>query len=504
MKTYLLHHLLLQEQDVNKAALLAKNEVVSYGLFRKRSNALAAELFKRGLKPGDRCVVFLPKVLAECWSIFGVSVAQGVVVPVNSLLKGPQVAHILTDCEARFLLTTRDKFHSFSPSVVDAETCEVIFVDELDLDAGSTAPVDVRIGEDLAAILYTSGSTGLPKGVMLSHRNLLAGTRIVSSYLRIGPTDRLASVLSFSFDYGLNQLLTSVANNASIVLVPFRVGEDIVRAIREFDITGLAGVPTVWSLLIASAPSLKREPLPGLRFLTNSGGAVPQLTLDRLRERLPETEIFLMYGLTEAFRSTFLSPNEIDSKPGSIGKAIPECEVMVLRDDGELAQPGETGILIHRGPTVSMGYWRCPEATAKVIKPNPLKSPNTGVDMVCYSGDRVRIDEEGYLYFVGRNDSMIKTSGYRLSPTEVEDALMMTGAFSSVCVFGLPDSVLGQRVHAVATATSDEPVETRAILSQLSNVLPPYMIPRQIEVIDKLPQTPNGKVNIKQLVEERK
>ncbi len=504
MTNYLLHHLLWQDQDDEKPALLAGEETVSYSMFRSRSAALAGELHKRGLKPGERCAIYLPKVLAECWSVFAVSAAQGVIVPVNMLLKGPQVHHILADCEARFLLTTRKKFEAIASDIEDIKACDVIFVEELDLDAGESAPGDVQLGEDLAAILYTSGSTGRPKGVMLSHRNLLAGTRIVSNYLNIRSTDRLASVLPFSFDYGLNQLLTSVSQNASIVLVPFRFGEDIAQAVRKYGITGLAGVPTVWALLLASAPSLKRETLKSLRYLTNSGGAVPQLTVEKLQQRLPHTEIVLMYGLTEAFRSTYLPPGEIRSRPGSIGKAIPECEIMVLRDDGELAQPGESGLLVHRGPTVSMGYWRRPEATAKVIRANPLKEANTGVDMVCYSGDRVRIDGDGYLYFVGRDDAMIKTSGYRVSQSEVEDALMMTGAFSSVSVFGLPDDILGQRLHAVATPISGDPVDRRSILKELSNVLPSYMIPKEIELLEKLPLTPNGKVNLQQLVDERK
>lgn len=507
MTPYLLHHLLWQGQHEGKAAVLSGDDSVSYESFRIETLRLAHTLRKRGLRPGERCGIYLPKMPAECWSIFAVSAAQGVFVPVNALLKGEQVRHILADCEARCLLTTRAKFQEIESQIADLEGCEVLFVDDLADDAvepEGAASADVQLGEDLAAILYTSGSTGRPKGVMLSHRNLLAGTRIVSNYLSIRASDRLASVLPFSFDYGLNQLLTSVAQNASIVLVPFRFGEDIVRAVRKFEITGLAGVPTVWAMLLSSAPSLKESPPPSLRYITNSGGPVPRATVETLQQRLPSTEIFLMYGLTEAFRSTFLPPQEIDSKPGSMGKAIPECEILVLREDGQRAAPGETGILIHRGPTVSLGYWRRPEETAKVIRPNPFKPADTGVDLVCYSGDRVRIDEDGYLYFVGRNDSMIKTSGYRVSQSDVEDALMMTGVFSAVCVIGLPDEVLGQRIHAVATAKSGEPVDTRAVLKALSEKLPQYMVPRAIEIIDQLPVTPNGKVDQRRLVEERK
>ncbi len=227
------------------------------------------------------------------------------------------------------------------------------------------------IGEDLAAILYTSGSTGRPKGVMLSHRNLIAGTRIVRTYLGITAEDRILSVLPFSFDYGLNQLLTSVEQGARIVLLTFQFGADIVKAIVAHGITGLAGVPTIWAILTRATPMLAKTPLPTLRYITNSGGAVPSETVSRLRTLLPDTRIFLMYGLTEAFRSTYLPPEEIDRRPTSIGKAIPECEMLVVTAEGKRARPGEPGILVHRGPTVSLGYWNRPMRPPRCCGPIP-------------------------------------------------------------------------------------------------------------------------------------
>ena len=503
MSPYLLHHMLWGDQDPEKEAVVHKDHSVTYADFRSMVLSFARGLIERGLQPGDRCGIFLPKSPEECFAIFGASHAQGVFVPINPLLKGPQVSHILSDCQARFLLTNQTAYAQIQDEIEALSDCQVVFVDELSQIPESVEVEDVRLGEDLAAIMYTSGSTGRPKGVMLSHRNLLAGTRIVCQYLKISSNDRLASALPFSFDYGLNQLLTSVAKNASIVLLTFRFGEDIVRSIRKHNITGLAGVPTVWALLLASAPSLKKRPLGGLRYITNSGGPVPQLTVKQLQERLPGTDIFLMYGLTEAFRSTYLPPDEIHTRPGSIGKAIPETEVIVVKDDGTIARPGETGILVHRGPTVSMGYWQRPEETDAVIRANPLKQKDTGVDLVCFSGDRVKQDEDGYLYFVGRNDAMIKTSGYRVSQSEVEDALMMTGHFESVTVVGLPDEVLGQRIHAIAKSRTNQGDDMRAVLAQLSATLPSYMIPKEIELVTSFPQTPNGKINLKQLVAER-
>ncbi|MEM7327229.1 MAG: AMP-binding protein [Pseudomonadota bacterium] len=503
MTPYLTHHLLWNGQPDDKVALIQNDTQVDYAAFRRKTAALAGMLQSKGLKPGDRCAIYLPKELSECWSIFAASAAGGVFVPINLLLKAPQVRHIIEDCNARILITTQAKFATIAEELGDLGGCDLLFLDDLDLDQEVARPADVQLGEDLGAIMYTSGSTGRPKGVMISHRNLLAGSRIVSEYLSITSEDRLAAVLPFSFDYGLNQLISSVEQAASLVLVSFRFGEDIIKAVRKHEITGLAGVPTVWAILIGSAPSLKESPPPSLRYITNSGGAVPTKTVEQLRKLLPDTEIFLMYGLTEAFRSTFLPPDQLSIRPNSIGKAIPECEMMVVKDNGELAQPGETGILVHRGPTVSMGYWKRPDATAKVIRPNPLKEDHTGVDLVCYSGDLVRIDEEGYLYFVGRNDAMIKSSGYRISPSDVEEALMATGHFAQAAVIGIPDDTIGKRVHAIVTTKDGNDVDTRAVLKQLGQDLPNYMVPRQIEILEALPKTPNGKVNVKLLTAER-
>jgi acyl-CoA synthetase (AMP-forming)/AMP-acid ligase II len=258
----------------------------------------------------------------------------------------------------------------------------------------------------------------------------------------------------------------------------------------------------VWSILTRAAPLLPKTPLPSLRYITNSGGAVPSTTTARLRELLPGTRIFLMYGLTEAFRSTYLPPEEIDRRPTSIGKAIPECEVFAVTADGRRARPGEPGILVHRGPTVSLGYWKRPEDTARVLRPNPLIDEACGADIVCYSGDVVMQDEDGFLYFVGRDDSMIKSSGYRISPTEVEEVLMATGRFRQIAVIGLPDAVIGQRVHAVAVGRG-EAIDVREALTAASEKLAAFMLPRDIELVPELPVTPNGKVDYKALVAER-
>ncbi|MET0428260.1 MAG: AMP-binding protein, partial [Microvirga sp.] len=341
----------------------------------------------------------------------------------------------------------------------------------------------------------------LPKGVMLSHENLLAGTRIVRTYLGITADERILSVLPLSFDYGLNQLLTSVEQGARLVLLSVRLGDDVVRAIETHRITGLAGVPTLWTLLTRASPRFAGADLASLRYLTNSGGSLPLATIRRLRERLPETSLFLMYGLTEAFRSTYLPPGEVDRHPDSIGHAIPETEVFLVTADGRRAGPGEPGILHHRGPTVSLGYWGRPEDTARVLVPDPF--PVAGDDRpVCRSGDIVVADDQGFLRFLGREDAMIKTQGFRVSPTEVEAALMETGAFRAAAVIGLPDRGVGQRIHAVTVAAGNG-ADTGDVMGHLRRALAPHLVPRTIERVDSLPTTPNGKVDYKRLVAER-
>lgn len=498
----LVHDLLGDAGDDDRVALIHEARRIAYSDFRALVHSQASALHAAGLQRGDRVAVLLPKSIEECAAIFAVSRAGGVCVPINPLLRPAQVRHILDDSGAVILLTNSALRDTHAAALVDLAGLTVIDTGMLTRPPKRDLPRSNAIGEDLAAILYTSGSTGRPKGVMLSHRNLIAGTRIVRSYLGIRPDDRILSILPLSFDYGLNQLLTAVEQRASMVLLTFRFGDEIVRAIRDHGCTGVAGVPTVWSILTRAAPLLPKTKLPSLRYITNSGGAVPSTTTARLRELLPDTSIYLMYGLTEAFRSTYLPPDQVDHRPTSIGKAIPECEVFAVTADGRRAKPGEPGILVHRGPTVSLGYWKRPDDTARVLRPNPLVASACGADIVCYSGDLVVQDDDGFFYFVGRDDAMIKSSGYRISPTEVEEVLMATGGFRQIAVIGLPDPLIGQRVHAVAIARG-EPIDVRGALTAASEKLAPFMLPRDIELVSELPVTPNGKVDYKALVAER-
>lgn len=506
MSSYLLHHL-LETGTADKIAVVDGDSAYDYATFRQAVETMATWFKASGVERGDRIAIVLPKSFGECVAIFAASRADAVFVPVNSSLKDDQVKHIVADCGAKVVVTSQGRAEAIEALLDDLENPPVVgeVDDVLAARACNTAQplgAPLALGEDLAAILYTSGSTGRPKGVMLSHRNLLAGTRIVRTYLGLRPEERILSVLPFSFDYGLNQLLTVVEQGATIVLFSFRLGDQLVTALKEYRITGLAGVPSIWAILTRAAPSLAKTSLPDLRYITNSGGAVPSATVQSLRNLLPDTDVYLMYGLTEAFRSTYLPPTDIDRKPTSIGKAIPECEVFPVTADGRRAKPGEVGTLVHRGPTVSLGYWNRPEDTARVIRQNPFRSAERGGEMVCWSGDLVTEDEDGYLYFVARDDAMIKSAGFRISPTEVEEVLMATESFAQVAVIGLPDEWTGQRVHAVGIANGHVKPATE-ILKLASARLPSHMVPKKIEFVEELPVTANRKVDYKRLVAER-
>ena len=510
----LVHHLLERAaaEHPQKEALVHGDRRVSYEEMATCASNLAGNLLSCGLERSDRVAIWLDKSVEEAVAFFGISAAGGIVVPINTLLVERQVKHILDDCGVRFLVTSAARLAEHGDMLAEIESLGAILLIDTMVDADEQVLGDVMtnspreatfdnpwIGEDLAAILYTSGSTGSPKGVMLSHRNILAGSRIVCEYLEISSSERILSVLPFSFDVGMNQLITSVEKAATLVLLRFRFGEEIVREIEREHCTGLAGVPTIWAVLAGSAPSLKKKRLGSMRYFTNTGGPVPSATFRKIRAAQPHVDFYLMYGLTEAFRSTYLPPDEADARPTSIGKAIPECELFLVSESGEPCAVGEEGVLVHRGPTVSLGYWNRPDDTARVLRQHPFIPAEQGGEIVCYSGDRARMDEDGYFYFVGRADAMIKSSGYRISPSEVEEVIVGSGLVTESAVIGLPDPSIGQRVHAICVAVGDQVVDKDALLEHCARELPRHMLPRDIEFVEALPRTPNGKVDYRTL-----
>ena len=513
----LLHHF-IRDQAARRpeaVALRQRQETISYGELQTRVEAFAEGLLARGLGPSERVAVYLPKRAETVVALFGAAAAGGVLVPVNPLLKPAQVAYILKDCNVRVLVTSGDRLTLLAEGLRECHDLHTVAL----VDGAPEGPLahlrvlpweglargepgvrpHRRIDMDMASILYTSGSTGRPKGVVLSHRNMVTGARSVAEYLENVPEDRLLAVLPFSFDYGFSQLTTAFSVGASVSLMDYLLPRDVVKAVARDRITGLAAVPPLWVQL---APlDWPAEAVESLRYLTNSGGAMPTHVTARLRRSLPRTRVFLMYGLTEAFRSTYLPPEELDRRPESMGRAIPNAEILVVREDGSPCAPGEPGELVHRGSLVAMGYWNDPERTAERFKPAPGRPPEVPLtEMAVWSGDTVRTDEDGFLYFVGRRDEMIKTSGYRVSPTEVEEVLYGSGLVAEAAALGLPHPALGQGIVAVVKPR-DPAFDPEALLAACKRELPNFMVPLQVVIQDTLPRNPNGKVDRRALVE---
>jgi len=475
-------------------ALVQGGRRLSYAELDRMVSAVAGALLARGVTRGDRVAVYSPKTVEAVAAMFAVARAGAVLVPVNPVLKAAQVAHILADSGATLLVTQRARADQLAAAEALGETRLLTVEDDWPAAGagGTSAAVDAG-SDDLAAILYTSGSTGRPKGVMLSHRNLLLGAESVAGYIGNTPDDRVLCVLPLSFDAGFSQLTTAFHAGACAVLLDYLTPRDVVKAVERNGITGITGVPPLWiQLAEAEWPEAARQ---SIRYLANTGGRMPVPVTRRLRSLFPSAKLFLMYGLTEAFRSTYLDPALADGHPDSIGGAIPHAEVMVVARDGREAAPGAPGELVHAGPLVAHGYWRDAARTAERFRPAPAWSRLGGI--AAWSGDTVRREADGLLYFVGRDDEMIKTSGNRVSPTEIEEAAYATGAVAEAVALGVADARLGQAILLVASpAAGSSPEEAEATLrGAMAAALPAYMLPRTVVWRAALPRNANGKLD---------
>lgn len=519
--TTLLHELITCSADRNpeRTALTHEKTTLSYGELQSFISRFANGLISLGLARGERVAIYLEKRFETVIASFGTPAAGGVFVPLNPILKAEQIGYILRDCNVRFLVTTSERLSLLQQTLPDCHDLRhVIVLDSSNplpnLDAIATTQwsqlLDAPranghriIDTDMLGILYTSGSTGKPKGVVLSHRNMVAGAKSVSSYLENNSGDTLLAALPLSFDAGFSQLTTAFHVGARVVLLNYLLPRDVLKAIEREKVTGLTAVPPLYIQL--TQLQWPESITDHLRYFANTGGRMPRETLDALRRHLPRSKPFLMYGLTEAFRSTFLPPQEVDRRPDSIGKAIPNAEILVLREDGTPCAPNEPGELVHRGALVGMGYWNDPEKTAERYKPLPAHAPGREPGLVLpeiavFSGDTVRMDEEGYLYFIGRRDEMMKTSGYRVSPTEVEEILYATKMVGECVAFGVDDDRLGQAIQVIATPPSGASLDVAELLAECRARMPAYMVPAGIDVREgPLPRNPNGKIDRKTL-----
>ncbi len=509
------------ERVPDRIALTYGNAQLTYAQTLAAATRFAAQLIDRGIGRMDRVAIYAEKRFESVVAMYGAALAGAVYVPANPLLKAEQVGHIAKDCATRVLVTTPERLVLMEDVLKSTPSIDTVVI-----TGDATAFVPARPGlailswpsespddrvlrphriidGDVAAILYTSGSTGRPKGVVLSHRNIVAGAQSVSEYLSLTEEDRLLAVLPLSFDYGMNQVTSAFLCGGTAVLMNHLFAKDVIAAVDKYKITGLAAVPPLWIQLsqLNWPPSVTEH----LRYITNSGGAMPHDTLDKLRRALPKTKPFLMYGLTEAFRSTYLDPAEVDRRPDSIGKAIPNAEILVVRPDGTPCDPDEPGELVHRGVHVALGYWNDPEKTAERYKPVPGQDPGLVIpELAVWSGDTVRRDEEGFLYFVGRRDEMIKTSGYRVSPTEVEEAIYSMNLVGEAAAMGVKHPQIGQAIVLVTALPTSPDVTPERIKAECHKRLPTFMVPHHIEISPiALPRNPNGKIDRKALYTDR-
>ncbi|PID43544.1 MAG: acyl-CoA ligase (AMP-forming), exosortase A system-associated [Proteobacteria bacterium] len=508
-----------------------KNQTLTYKALSQLVQHTARSFSFAGLKRSERVGVFLPKTFETVASFFGAIQAGGVFVPVNPLLKPPQVSYIANDCNIRILVTQSQRLKQISETIQECSDLHtIITLDESNIQQlGHIRVMDWQTftnlsshnvnnesenpgpatDSEVASILYTSGSTGNPKGVVLSHRNMVVGAESVSEYLENTDQDKILAALPFSFDYGLSQLTTAFNVGAQCHIMDYLLPNDIAKAIEKHAITGLAAVPPLWAQLC----KLKWPEGSGttLRYFTNSGGAMPEATLESLRKLFPNASPYLMYGLTEAFRSSYLPPDQVDKRPTSMGKAIPNAELRVLREDGSECAPNEPGELVHLGPLVALGYWNAEEKTKERFKPVPQYMPEIKTpQLAVWSGDTVYKDEDSFLYFVSRKDDMIKTSGYRVSPTEIEEAVYASGMVTEAAAIGVPHIALGQAILVIATPAAaraddhtvpgcNQKESEEALLRHCKARLPNFMVPQRVVFLDTLPHNANGKIDRKTL-----
>ena len=523
----LLHELiaLSAKRSPQAIALTYGSAHLTYAELETEVNQFVSGLMGLGVARTDRIAVYLEKRFETVVCSFGAPAVGAVFVPVNPILKPEQVGFILRDCNVRVLVTSPERLQTLRDVLaLCPDLCQVVvtqtnstFTDDSPLATPVMAWRDLlaspeRVGHrvidtDMVSILYTSGSTGKPKGVVLSHRNMVAGAKSVASYLENNAHDTLLAALPLSFDAGFSQLTTAFHVGARVVLLNYLMPRDVLKAMEREKVTGLTAVPPLYIQLsqLAWPAAINGH----LRYFANTGGRMPRETLDQLRMHVPAAKPFLMYGLTEAFRSTYLPPDEVDRRPDSIGKAIPNAEILVLRDDGTPCKPEEPGELVHRGALVGQGYWNDADKTAeryKLLAPDApgrqagLQLPEYAV----FSGDTVRMDADGFLYFIGRRDEMMKTSGYRVSPTEVEEILYETQMVGECVAFGVEHASLGHAIHVIATiADSARARDQNDLMTECRTRMPAYMVPAGIELVDgPLPRNPNGKIDRKLLAAE--
>lgn len=476
----------------NGTAITHRGETTTFSDLAYRASGIAKALTHTGLGRGDSAAVLARSPDDAAAAFFAILGVGAVGINLNELYRPRQIEFVLGHSGAKVLLVSRDVLKSM-PRTLSTDA-RVLLLEDVEPAAKVFQPVEAT-PDAPAQIIYTSGSTGQPKGVLVSHANLWAGVRVVAGYLGLRSDDRIASLLPFSFVYGFNQLTTALYVGATLVVERSTLAQEIVATLRREKVSVLAAVPPLWQQLLGIA-AFRAQPLDSLRVMTNAGGRLPPESVRQLRRSQPKARLFLMYGLTEVFRSTFLPPEEVDAHPDSMGRAVPESTVYVVAANGELARPGEVGELVHGGPSVALGYVGDPESTERVFRPNPFAGPSAPARVV-YSGDLVRRDEDGRLFYVGRRDRMIKTMGFRVSPDEISDVLQSSGLVTEAAIVTEPDPQRGERIIACIVLREDDMLDQ---LRRFCGVeLPRYMQPVRYVVMSAIPRNLSGKHDIMQL-----
>jgi long-chain acyl-CoA synthetase len=507
----LLHETLLAsaERVPEREAVVAGAERLSYVELLDRSLRLARGLRELGVRRGDRVAVYMDNSAGCATALYATLLAGGAFVVVNPQTKEDKLLYVLDDCEATALLTEGSLTRTALAAGRSAKSVRAVVADSAPADVegalafgeivASSEPEPAEVGTiplDLAALIYTSGSTGFPKGVMMTHQNMVFAAGSIAQYLRLGLDERILGLLPLAFDYGLYQLLMNVLKGGTLVLErSFAFPAQIVKRVQEEEATVFPGVPTVYATLLSMRRNMDFE-LPSVRRVTNTAAALPATFHAELERIFPNALIFAMYGLTECKRVSYLEPELLAEKPTSVGKAIPGSETMVLREDMTPVEPGETGVLYVRGPHVMVGYWRKPEQTAEMIVEGPLP----GERMLC-AQDHFTVDEDGFLYFVGRSDDIIKTRGEKVSPIEVENAIFDIEGVKEAAVVGVPDEILGEAIKAFVVLDEGATLTDQEIVAACRTRLENFMVPSEVEFLDALPTTATGKVRRKSLKE---
>lgn len=499
----------------SKVALICGKNRYTYAEIDAHANRVAIALLESGVQRGDRVVVLLPNTAEAVIALFGILKAGAAFVVLNATTKPEKLMYVVNNCRAAALVadgvgrTLAETAFDTMPSlgVVLVTRCN----SELLTSAGGRKVLSfeaVRSGEqrvktppktcidvDLAALIYTSGTTGHPKGVMLTHLNVVSVATSIATYLENTSDDVVMNFLPLAFGYGLYQLLVIFKVGGTLVLHDSFAFPLVVLDLMEREgVTGVPIVPTVAALLLQM--DLSRYALARLRYITNAGAALPVEHLRRLRSLFPQAKFYSMYGLTECQRVSYLPPDQLDARPGSVGRGMPNEEVFIVDEQGQPVEPGVTGELVIRGSHVMRGYWELPEETERRLRPGPLAG-----EKVLYSGDLFRADEEGYLYFVSRKDDIIKSRGEKVSPKEVEDAICRLGGIAEAAVIGVPDAVLGSAIKAIVKLTPGAHLTAQDVLRHCAGHLEDFMRPKYVEFVEAVPKTENGKVSKRLLVE---